>query len=242
MERSPPRKISYVCCFFLRARKMRQMRKSRMRSPTTARVIKTVMPDCVRMISTAPSVSYTHLHPGREHRTLCGRAAARALCRLDAGRSDLSRGKDGGHAGSPVHAGKRVVARDLSLTDRYFYAKIIFTKRGLSSKKGHGFCGRGGMADALVLGASTSVCGFKSHRPHQLVASDISLATSFFISLQSSSRAHSAAPRFQTATALRWAAVWARRCVAAIFYTEKISILTVPPTWERIALHPKARS
>ena len=31
----------------------------------------------------------------------------------------------------------------------------------------------------------------------QLVASDISLATSFFISLQSSSRAHSAAPRFQ---------------------------------------------
>jgi hypothetical protein len=128
------------------------------------------------------------------------------------------------------------------LTDRYFYAKIIFTKRGLSPKKGHGFCGRGGMADALVLGASTSVCGFKSHRPHQLVASDISLATSFFISLQSSSRAHSAAPRFQTATALRWAAVWARRCVAAIFYTEKISILTVPPTWERIALHPKARS
>ena len=63
-----------------------------------------------------------------------------------------------------------------------------------------------------------------------------------FYSLQSSSRAHSAAPRFQTATALRWAAVWARRCVAAIFYTEKISILTVPPTWERIALHPKARS
>ena len=31
----------------------------------------------------------------------------------------------------------------------------------------------------------------------QLVASGISLATSFFISLQSSSRAHSAAPRFQ---------------------------------------------
>ena len=32
---------------------------------------------------------------------------------------------------------------------------------------------------------------------HQLVASDISLATSFSISLQSSSRAHSAAPRFR---------------------------------------------
>ena len=28
-------------------------------------------------------------------------------------------------------------------------------------------CGRGGMADALVLGASGQPCGFKSHRPHQ---------------------------------------------------------------------------
>ena len=36
------------------------------------------------------------------------------------------------------------------------------------------------------------------NHPFQLVASDISLATSFFISLQSASRAHSAAPRFQT--------------------------------------------
>ena len=36
----------------------------------------------------------------------------------------------------------------------------------------------------------------------QLVASDISLATNFFISLQSSSCAHSAAPLFKNATAL----------------------------------------
>ncbi len=40
-------------------------------------------------------------------------------------------------------------------------------------------------------------CGFESHHRHQLVASAISLATSFFISLQSLSYAHSAAPRFQ---------------------------------------------
>ena len=40
--------------------------------------------------------------------------------------------------------------------------------------------------------------GFESLPLRQLVASDISLVTSFFISLQSSSRAHSAAPRFQT--------------------------------------------
>ena len=38
-------------------------------------------------------------------------------------------------------------------------------------------------------------------RPFQLVANDISLATSLFILLQSSSRAHSAAPRFQTGPA-----------------------------------------
>ena len=57
-------------------------------------------------------------------------------------------------------------------------------------------------------------CGFESHHRHQLVASDISLATSFFISLQSSSRAHSAAPRFQTGPAvagLRFGAAAARR-------------------------------
>lgn len=29
-------------------------------------------------------------------------------------------------------------------------------------------CGRGGMADTLVLGANASACGFKSHRPHQV--------------------------------------------------------------------------
>lgn len=29
-------------------------------------------------------------------------------------------------------------------------------------------CGRGGMADTLVLGANASACGFKSHRPHQM--------------------------------------------------------------------------
>ena len=55
-------------------------------------------------------------------------------------------------------------------------------------------------------------CGFDSRLAHQLVASGISLATSFFISLQSSSRAHSAAPRFRTRPAvagLRFgAALW----------------------------------
>ena len=47
---------------------------------------------------------------------------------------------------------------------------------------------------ALILLVSHIFFGNKT----QLVASDISLATSFFISWQSSSRAHSAAPRFQT--------------------------------------------
>ena len=48
----------------------------------------------------------------------------------------------------------------------------------------------------------------------QLVASDMSLATSFFISLQNSSRAHSVAPRFQTGPAvagLRFGDAAARR-------------------------------
>ena len=44
-------------------------------------------------------------------------------------------------------------------------------------------------------------CGVYSVAMLQLVASDISLATSFFISWQSSSRAHSAASRFQITTA-----------------------------------------
>ena len=39
-------------------------------------------------------------------------------------------------------------------------------------------------------------------RPFQPAASDISLATSFFISSQSSSRAHFAAPRYQTGPAV----------------------------------------
>ena len=60
-----------------------------------------------------------------------------------------------------------------------------------------------------------------------LYVSAISLATSFFIPLQSSSRAHSAAPRFQTATAC-WVAVWGRRCAAVLSVAERISILTAP--------------
>ena len=36
------------------------------------------------------------------------------------------------------------------------------------------------MADALVLGASTSVCGFKSHLPHHVGASLVSLAPIFY--------------------------------------------------------------
>ena len=59
-------------------------------------------------------------------------------------------------------------------------------------------------------------------RPFQPVASDISLATSFFISLQSSSRAHFAAPRYQTGPAvagLRFGSAAARRfCLIARKY------------------------
>ena len=49
-----------------------------------------------------------------------------------------------------------------------------------------------------ILQHFTPCLKFKSLLLRQLVASGISLATSFFIALQSSSRAHSAAPRFQT--------------------------------------------
>ena len=61
--------------------------------------------------------------------------------------------------------------------------------------------------------------------PCQLVASVISLAMSFFLPGQSSSRAHSAASRFQSATAcagLRFGAAARQFC----FIREKISILT----------------
>ena len=51
------------------------------------------------------------------------------------------------------------------------------------------------------IGCEHGSLGIYSVAMFQLVASDISLATSFFISLQSSSRAHSAAPRFQITTA-----------------------------------------
>ena len=57
----------------------------------------------------------------------------------------------------------------------------------------------------------------------QLVASDISLATSFFISFQSASRAHSAAPRFQPRPACAGRAVGGRPACR-----RQISILTVP--------------
>ena len=50
------------------------------------------------------------------------------------------------------------------------------------------------------LGSIARACRFKSCRAHQLVASVISLATSFYVSHKSSSRAHSAAPRFKIAT------------------------------------------
>ena len=43
---------------------------------------------------------------------------------------------------------------------------------------------------------------FELLHSYQLVASVISLATSFFIALQNSSRAYSAAPRFQTGSAV----------------------------------------
>ena len=68
------------------------------------------------------------------------------------------------------------------------------------------------LADTMDLGSIGRPCRFKSCYPHQLVTSDISLATSFFISLQSSSRAHSAAPRFQP----RPAALGSRLGAAAV--------------------------
>ena len=64
------------------------------------------------------------------------------------------------------------------------------------------------------------------NRPFQLVASDISLVTSFFISLQSSSRAHSAAPRFQTEPASLGFGL-GPPLRGGFFLSQKISILTV---------------
>ena len=62
-------------------------------------------------------------------------------------------------------------------------------------------CGHDGIGrHARFRFSCSDALGFESPCPHQLVASVISLATSFFISLQSASRAHSAAPRLQTAT------------------------------------------
>ena len=54
------------------------------------------------------------------------------------------------------------------------------------------------LADTMDLGSIGQPCRFKSCYPHQLAASVISLAVSFFISLQSLSCARSAAFRFQT--------------------------------------------
>lgn len=54
------------------------------------------------------------------------------------------------------------------------------------------------LADTMDLGSIGKPCRFKSCYPHQLAASVISLAVSFFISLQSLSCARSAASRFQT--------------------------------------------
>ena len=42
---------------------------------------------------------------GREHRTLCGRAAARALCRLDAGRVEFPQRAPGRYARGAIHVG-----------------------------------------------------------------------------------------------------------------------------------------
>ena len=68
--------------------------------------------------------------------------------------------------------------------------------------------------------------GFESLQPYQLVTSDMSLVTSFFISLQSSSRAHSAAPRFQTEpTSLGFGLGPPLR--GGFFLSQKILILTV---------------
>ena len=60
----------------------------------------------------------------------------------------------------------------------------------------------------------------------QLVASDMSLATSFFISLQSSSRSFCCSS-LPNRTRCRWAPVWGRP-VGGIFLDSKISILTAP--------------
>jgi len=50
------------------------------------------------------------------------------------------------------------------------------------------------------LGSIAQACRFKACRAYQLVASVISLATSFYVSHKSSSRAHFAAPRFKIVT------------------------------------------
>ena len=128
--------------------------------------------------------------------------------------------------------GKRAAARDLSLTDRYFYAKIIFTKRGLSSKKGHGFCGRGGMADALVLGASTSVCGFKSHRPHQKNRSGKPFLGGLFLFYHTWYRTHPFSRRLRSSknSELTRIATWFCSPSNSWPYVPKVSIFREWPT------------
>ena len=91
--------------------------------------------------------------------------------------------------------------------------------------------------------------GFESHPLRQLVASDISLVTSFFISLQNSSCAHSAAPRFRKShtrlACLAASALTTARCLYQLFaryrpaggyfsFLAEISVLTVLCTSEQV--------
>ncbi|WP_283115218.1 hypothetical protein, partial [Intestinimonas timonensis] len=61
--------------------------------------------------------------------------------------------------------------------------------------------------------------GIYSVAMFQLVASDISLATSFFISLQNSSYAHSAAPHSQVET--DFPPFWRFFCFCDLFHPKK---------------------
>ena len=100
----------------------------------------------------------------------------------------------------------------VSLAPTYFISQSALTPLLLLSKSQSLTLGRD-LGPPLRGGFVPLQGNIDFNYPFQLVASDISRATSFFISLQSSSHAHSAAPRFQTGPASlgsRWqAALWA---------------------------------
>ena len=108
-----------------------------------------------------------------------------------------------------------------------FFPTILYDRRSRA--------GMAELADALDLGSSGQPCGFDSHYPYQLVASDISLATSFFISLLKlivRSFCRSSLPNRTRSAGLRLGAALR----AAVFALVKISVLTVLSTWWQSSL------